>query len=64
MLTGRYTGCSVCAGVTEGDVGHTTFSRAADKLWTRGDVAPDLGRTVSAQRDRESRVALKATARM
>ena len=50
--------------MTEGDVGHTTFSRAADKLWTRGDVAPHVDRTVSAQRDRESRVALKATARM
>ena len=47
-------------GVTEGDVGHTTFSRAADKLWTRGDA----DRTVSAQRDGESRAAPKATARM
>ena len=50
--------------MTEGDVGHTTFSRAADKLWTRGDVAPDADHMVSAQRDRESRAALKATARM
>ena len=50
-------------GVTEGDVGHTTFSRAADKLWTRGDVAP-ADRTASAQRDGESRAAPKATARM